>query len=293
MPDEDLRVMELLQRDLQGVRWLEAAEIRAVARRRSRMGMALVFLAVLSTSVVAVAAMPAREGVAPAGRSTVSPTPREEIAPEALLHPEDMPTNVGAPTTDTGVGEPIELDPAWTRCLEEKRIKPLWETSRYVRSQSLTQDPPAWVADGTDARWSKSISLHQKVYRISPELERTFFAGIERRITPCLAWESVEVGQIEMKEWADFWAVQRWEVTAEGFAGDESVLIRHTTGETRRDDANGEVVARPMEPETIAVVRVGDLVTVFRLSNWGGDVELRHLATVAAKRMCLAANPPC
>ncbi|WBB57655.1 hypothetical protein [Verrucosispora sp. WMMD573] len=96
-----------------------------------------------------------------------------------------------------------------------------------------------------------------------------------------------------MSEWVDFHAIQHWEVVDRHFAGDESVLIRHTVGETRRGDADGELLAGPMPPDIIAVVRVGDLVTVVNVDVGVSQSELRRLAVIAAGRMCAAANPPC
>ncbi|MEV6813546.1 hypothetical protein [Micromonospora sp. NPDC051296] len=293
MRDEDLRLVEAVHRELRDVRWLEAADVRAVARRRSRFraaGAAVGVLVVLSASAVAVTALPAEGplmGTAPAS----APKARVEIPLDALLQPEDMSTRVDAPFTQAGFGEPIKIEPVWTQCLEERGISPAWETSRYSRSQLLRRIPP--VEDDSVLGWDRSTQLIQDVYRISPELERTFFAGIERRIKPCLDWGNVQPRLIAPDEWADLFQRQRWEVVGRGFAGDESVLIRHSILETRRGDASGEVLGGPTAVFTTAVVRLGDLVTVFNTAGWGNDSELRQLAVVAAKRMCVAANPPC
>ncbi len=293
MRDEDLRLVESVNRELRDVRWLETADLRAVARRRSRLraaGAAIGVLVVMSASAVAVAALPERNPLTGAA-STNSPRARVEIPLEALLQPEDMPTRVDAPFTQAGFGEPIKIEPVWTQCLEERGISPAWETSRYSRSQLLRRNPP--VEDDSTSGWDRSTQLIQDVYRIGPELERTFFAGIERRIKPCLDWGNVQSRLIAPDEWADLFQRQRWEVVDRGFAGDESVLIRHSILETRRDDARGEVLGGPTALFTMAVVRLGDLVTVFNTASWGTDSELRRLAVVAAKRMCVAANPPC
>ncbi|WP_433531468.1 hypothetical protein ACQPYA_05015 [Micromonospora sp. CA-263727] len=290
---DELTIIERLRHDLRDVRWPEPAKLRAVARRRSRFraaGAAVGVLVVMSASAVTAAALP-EEGLRTVTAPASDPRARVEIPLDALLQPEDMPTRVDLPFTQAGFGEPIKIEPVWTQCLEERGISPAWESSRYSRSQLLRRDPP--VEDESVPGWDRSTLLIQDVYRISSELERTFFAGIERRIMPCLDWGNVQQRQVAPDEWADLFQRQRWEMVDRAFAGDESVLIRHSILETRRDDARGEVLGGPTTLFTIAVVRVGDLITVFNMASWGNDPELRQLAVVAAKRMCVAANPPC
>ncbi|GIJ40716.1 hypothetical protein [Micromonospora andamanensis] len=291
--DDDISLVERVQQDLRAVRWLDTAEVRAVARRRSRFRAAAVAVGavVLSIPLVTSVALPSRQATMPAEGGAIT---RAEIPFEALLQPEDLPMEVEAPTVRAGLAEPIVIDPELARCLEAKGTSPDWETSRYSRSQFMHRPADIRVEDGMALGRGISIVLTQDVYRITPESVRTLFAGIDRQVSTCLAWESIEVGSIDdMTEWADFHAMQSWAVVDRQFAGDESVLIRHTVGETRRGDANGEVLAAPMPPNIIAVVRVGDLVTVVGVESGASESELRRLATIAAGRMCVAANPQC
>ncbi|NES14348.1 MULTISPECIES: hypothetical protein [Micromonospora] len=290
MRDEDLTFVELVQRDLQTVRWLDAAELRARARRRGRhqaVGAAVVVLVLLSASAAAAAGLPGWPGRPTVAGPAASPTSRAEIPRDALLQPEDLPEQVATPFTETGLGEPIVIDPEWTRCLKERKVSPTWEMSRYSRSESFWRGP----------RENRDMQLSQDVYRIGPELVATLSAGIDRRVRSCLDWEDAQTGPLGYGstpgELVTRFTRHRWEVVARGFAGDEAMLIRHTTGETRREDAAGEVLAGAPEPQTVAVVRVGDLVTVFELGDWASEPDFRRLATVAARRMCVAANPPC
>ncbi|MEV2237048.1 hypothetical protein [Micromonospora sp. NPDC049891] len=293
-PDDDISLVERVQQELRAARWLDTAEVRAVARRRSRLRAAAVAVgvAVLSIPLMAVVALPSRQATTPAEGGAIT---RAEIPFEALLQPEDLPMEVDAPTVNAGLAEPIVINPELARCLEAKGMSPDWDTSRYSRSQFMTRPDEVRGEDGMALKDDLSIVLIQDVYRITPEMERTLFAGIDRRVEHCLAWESIEIGSIndDMTEWADFHAMQSWAVVDRQFAGDESVLIRHTVGETRRGDANGEVLAAPMPPNVIAVVRVGDLVTVVGVESGTSESELRRLATIAAGRLCVAANPAC
>ncbi|SBT51873.1 hypothetical protein [Micromonospora auratinigra] len=286
MRDQDLSFVELVRRDLQSVRWSEAAELRARARRRSRrrtVGAAAAVFVLLSGSAVAAAGLPGSGG-RPAVGPAAYPPGRAEIPLDALLQAEDLAGGVSAPYTEAGLGEPIVLDPEWTRCLEARKVRPIWERSRYSRSQSV------WALK------SRELRLVQDVYRVDPGQAQSFAAGIDRRIRPCLDWQDVQSGPVltgpTVGELAELAVNHRWEVVARNFAGDDAVLIRHTAGETRRE-GTGEVLAAPPMPQTVVVVRVEDLVTVFQLSGAGSDWQLERLAVAAARRLCVAANPGC
>ncbi|SBT54573.1 hypothetical protein [Micromonospora narathiwatensis] len=291
MRDDDLAFVELVQRELGVVRWPDAAELRARARRRSRrrvVGAAAVVFVLLSSSAVATAGLPGLSGPPTATGPAASPTGRAEIPLDALLQPEDLPVKAGSALTGAGLGEPIVIEPVWAQCLAERNVSPIWEMSRYSRSQSFVRDP----------RTDQDMQLSQDVYRIGPELAASFSADIDRRIRPCLDWLDVQTGQNVglgpvIGELTTSFARHSWEVVARGFAGDDAVLIRHTTSETRRDDAPEEVLAEAPDPQTVAVVRVGDLVTVLRLGVWASESDYLRLAVVATRRMCLAANPRC
>ncbi|NGM12231.1 hypothetical protein [Verrucosispora sioxanthis] len=291
--DDDIGLVERVQQELRAVRWLDTAEVRAVARRRSRFRAAAVTVGVvvLSIPLVTAVALPSRPPTVPGETGAIS---RAEIPFEALLQPEDLRVEVDAPIVNAGLAEPIVVDPELARCLQAKGVSPAWEMSRYSRSQSMRRPQDVRIEDGMALGSGISIVLSQDVYRITPQVAQTLFASLDRRIGNCLSWESVVVGAIDdMAEWVEFHAVQHWEVVDRQFAGDESVLIRHRVGETRRGDADGEVLAGPTPPDIIAVVRVGDLVTVVDVEAGESESELRRLAVLAAGRMCAATNPPC
>lgn len=70
------------------------------------------------------------------------------------------------------------------------------------------------------------------------------------------------------------------------------MLLRHDVSQPR-DQQTGKPIGDLPRPTSTAVVRVGDLITVLGVGQTGTEPELRRLAEVAARRMCLAANPPC
>jgi len=84
-----------------------------------------------------------------------------------------------------------------------------------------------------------------------------------------------------------------WAVVGQGFAGDDSLLVRKET--VVIDDRTGQRVRYNGEDSSLtsyAVVRVADLVTVLQ-SETADPAPLRGLAVSAAARMCVAAIPRC
>ncbi|PZG07613.1 hypothetical protein C1I95_30840 [Micromonospora craterilacus] len=284
---DEMTFVERLHHDLQDVRWPEPAELRTRARRRRRR---TVLTAAASVLVVAAASAVVMTNLAapPPQLATplMEPSVRAfaEIPLASLVQPGDLRVNTDPPLGEAGLGEPVRLDVMLLACHEEQGLTTRWETSRYSRSQTLLRSRP----HGAEPR-PADLVLNQDVYRLAPQVAAGLFARIDVLLAPCATWRSKGDAQ-----WGDriaqAEASHQWEVTDRDFAGDEAVLIRHTTRIRNLD--TGETRA-PGRPETTAVVRVGDLVTVMGLGRDGTESELRRVATVAAGRLCAAANPPC
>jgi hypothetical protein len=87
--------------------------------------------------------------------------------------------------------------------------------------------------------------------------------------------------------------VNTWTVIGEGFAGNDSLLIREETVEI--DESTGQPVRVNGETSSVltsALVRVADLVAVVQSSTTDSAL-LRDLGAKAAARLCVAATPRC
>ncbi|MEV6690095.1 hypothetical protein AB0M35_01275 [Micromonospora sp. NPDC051196] len=287
---DEMTFVERLHNDLRDVRWPEPEVLRERARRRRRramVGAATAVLVLAGGPTIALTGLVAPRASAPpttASQPQTSPTAYAEIPHEALVQPEDLSTKTDPPLGQAGLGEPVRIDHMLLVCLEEQDRTAYWELSRYSRSQTLMRP----TADGT--RRPADVVFGQNVYRLAPEAVAGFFVRLDALLAPCTNWRSK--GE---SEWGDriarAEADHRWEVIDRDFAGDEAMLIRHTVMATRNLDT-GESRG-PARPVTTAVLRVGDLVTVLALGRDGTESELRRVATIAAARLCTAANPPC
>ncbi|MEU2612744.1 hypothetical protein ABZ570_14360 [Micromonospora sp. NPDC007271] len=292
MRDDDLAFVELVQRELRDVRWPEPDEIRARARRRSWRTAVLAAVAVLAVASGSAVTAWARPGPPAAPFTTMaSPTssPSERVAAEVplevLLAPADLRTDAEA-LTQSGLAERVEIARGLLWCHRFQRMTAQWEPSRYSRSVTLLSARPA----GTDQS-AKEVLLTQDVYRVEPDVARRLFAGIDKMLAPCGNWRTEGPVQWQGKE-VSAQVTHRWQVVDRSFAGTESVLLRHSIGQAR-DLGTGRSLGALPAPESTAVVRVGDLVAVINLGRDGTESDLRRLATVAAARMCPAANPRC
>ncbi|MFI7513744.1 hypothetical protein ACIBVK_09655 [Micromonospora echinofusca] len=299
MRDEP-RFVEQLHRDLRDVRWPEPAEIRARARRRSRRTSVLAAVAVLvvaSGSAYAVNGRPvppAPPAAVTAG-SPVAVTPAE-IPQEALLRPVDVPLKTGALLGESGLAEPVRIDPVLEACGRERGVPSAAPTSRYSRSQTLLRLKEDATARGP--------ALTQDVYRLDPGQGRLVFGMVGLLLNPCAEWQLAGSAFLGGRQVATV-ATHRWEIPVSGFAGDQSVLLSHASL-APRDPRSGKVLAAATSVEVTLLVRVGDLVTVIALK---GDVlrdtvdgarpqglgyaDLTTLGETAARRLCPWANPGC
>ncbi|MGW5559115.1 hypothetical protein ACWER9_18075 [Micromonospora sp. NPDC003944] len=280
---DDPTFVEQIQRDLQDVRWLGPEEIRARGRRRSqrRIVVAAVVLALAGGSAVAVAAtrMPPVPGL-PAAAPI-----RHEITLDALLQPEDLPQPVYVELSQAGLGEPVRLEDTLGRCRTSQGRSDGWQMSILSRSQTLMRKPTQGVLVPGDAL------VMQDLFRLTPETARQLFTSLDDLVAPCAEWRSVAQWVTpDTTHTAE--VIHRWAVVQRGFAGDDAAILRDSlTGP--RDVQTGQTLAKAPPPTLLAVVRVGDTVSLLRIADDDTEADLMQLAVAAAARMCAAANPPC
>ncbi|MEU8422506.1 hypothetical protein AB0C15_16690 [Micromonospora sp. NPDC048835] len=282
---DDPTLVEQIQRDLQDVRWLGPEEIRARGRRRSqrRIVVATVVLALTGASAVAVAAP--RNSPSPAlPVASASPT-RHEISTDALLQPADLPQQVDVQLSQSGLGEPVQLDHGLDYCRTSQGRSDGRKMSILSRSQTLVHKQSPSVATQ-----SKGV-FTQDLFRMVPEAATQLFAELDELVAPCAEWRSV--GPVKTAEGIrTMEAVHRWAVVQRDFAGDDAAILRDSLS-APRDVQTGQALADDPSPILLAVVRVGDSVSVLHPWTGGTEAELVQLAVVSAARMCAAANPPC
>ncbi|MEG3632365.1 hypothetical protein [Micromonospora palythoicola] len=283
MPDE-MRFLERMHQDLREVRWAEPAELRERGTRRRRravVGSAVAVLMVAAASVVVTRDLAEPPPAVPLAAPTTS-VPSAEIPRDAMVQPGDLPVETGPPLGQSGLGEPVQIDHVLLACHQEQGRSAYWETSRYSRSQTLLRAPAE--------RLPAEEVFSQAVYRLAPQVVDRIFTRIDALLAPCANWRS-SGSMLWDEQVVAAEADHRWEVTARDFVGDQSMVIQHSVTEIRNLET-GES-RKPGQLDRTAVVRVGDLVTVMGLGRDGTERELRRLATVAADRLCVAANPPC
>jgi hypothetical protein len=307
MRDDDLTFADRMSRDLREVRWPEPAEIRARARRRSRrtaVAAATAVLAVASLAAVAVGgpADPPAASWADRWWSAAGPEPSwaaAEIPPEALLAPTDVgvPNNVAL--SDTGLEEPVRVEPLLEACAAARGLAAGPVVSRYSRSQTLLQDdtPDADGPSGTPV-------LTQDVYRLAGGGSARVFVELDRMVAGCAGWRDGAPRYLGPESGGTpVLLTHTWEAVERDFAGDEAVLLRKTSAEPV-DAAAGKRMDWRFLEEARLLVRVGDLVTVIVPAGAFGvvgpefdrrtsDAQLLALGRSAARRMCPAAAPPC
>ncbi|MEU8181844.1 hypothetical protein AB0B85_04900 [Micromonospora sp. NPDC049044] len=277
--------VEQVQRDLRDVRWLAPEELRSRARRRSqrRVVVATVVLAVAGVSAVAVAAP--RQSPPPVQPVASAPPARHEITTDALLQPADLPQPVHVQLSQSGLGEPVLLDSMLGSCRTSQGLSDGWQMSILSRSQTLLPKRASTILTEADGL------VTQDLFRLTPDEAVQLLATLDDVVAPCAEWTSVGGYKVGGATGTGA-ATHRWTVVQRGFAGDGAALLRHT-GSPPVDQKTGEPIGAAPRPTTTAVVRVGDLITVLSLGQAGTERELRELAEVAARRMCVAANPAC
>ncbi|MEV4463011.1 hypothetical protein AB0J51_05240 [Micromonospora echinofusca] len=303
---DETRFVEQVHRDLRDVRWPEPAEIRARARRRSRrtaLTAAVAVLVVVSGSAVAVGEWAGRKDAPPAPLSAAtfaSPATaaRAEIPQEALLTPADVPLRTGVQLGEAGLMEPVRVDPVLESCGRDRGVPADPPTSRYSRSRTL-------LRVSADPTTRHPALLTQDVYRVDPGQGRLVFGLVGILLNACAEWQSSGPALLHGRPLVAV-RTHRWETPVSGFAGDESVMLRHVSLGSR-DRSAGKAAAPDASVEVTMVVRVGDLVTVVATGPGAledrvdaarpGDglsyADLETLGRTAARRMCASAVPGC
>ncbi|MFU8870670.1 hypothetical protein [Micromonospora sp. SL4-19] len=285
MRDEDMAFVDLVQRDLRDVRWPEPGEIRARARRRRRRTALVAGVAVLAVSSASAVAVAAHRDAPPTPAGVAGA--RAEIPAEALLSEPDLPVQADMEISESGLGEPVQVDSMLETCGREHGVSVAPVESRYSRSRNLLR------ADRIQ-RLPLQV-LVQDVYRLAPAAPGRLFADLDRLVGACPTW--LQTTPTERGGRPVTVSIQyRWQVLDLDFAGDRAVLLRRVWSSEGWGSAglsNGE--------DLRAVVQVGDLVTVltpdvgmnFDPADKIDEGQVRDLALTAAERMCSAANPRC
>ncbi|MGI5145608.1 hypothetical protein ACQEVC_04290 [Plantactinospora sp. CA-294935] len=277
------------------VRWLAPEEIRARAGRRNRIrslvGTVAVLVVVVAGSVAAVERYGPRP--LPAGQSLLAepstPVPPDPVAvpASALLQPEDVGPGLVVDRVDVQADAPVEVvDPTVPLGCPGYAARDRYDGLARVARRHTVQQPPTVPGDP----YSGAAVVHERVFRLVPGAARRVFA--DARAVPELCTEYRTPGAIEVDgRRLPVDAEHRWRVVAEGFAGDESVLLGWQTTIRRQDSS--EVVDGPAS-RLVGVVRVGDLVaTVDQVDEEPDPERARALTLGAAARLCQAATPPC
>lgn len=287
MRDHTLHLVDRVDQAIATVRWPAPEEIRAEARRRtrSRLASAAAALAVLvGTGAVAVVFGPVRYGE----RVPVAAAQRVEIPEQALLQPEDVGPglvvrDVGTSPEQPAFRTPLYLDLCPTDPAAERYRASSLAFRRHSIQKVRTKPSDPYLAVVTEA-----------VGRL-PAAE----AGqvINNRLLAMAACHSFSTPGEVVRDGVVVPIQQHhgWSVQAGDLGGDESVLLRKSSWVTRVD--TGELLPdvaanRVHRIQQVALVRVGDLVATVTIEDEDED-GIRHLASVAAQRLCRAANPGC
>ncbi|MEU4772249.1 hypothetical protein [Micromonospora sp. NPDC023644] len=286
---DEMTFVEQVHRDLRDVRWPEPAEIRARARRRSRrtaLAAAVAVLAVASTSAVAVGDWSGRRELSSASPPQAAvPAARVEIPPAALLQRDDLSARTGVQLSEAGLGGTVDVGVGLRRCAAKRNSGAPAQETWVSRSQTVLRP----TLGGGGGRLG-DVLVVQDLHRLRGDGAARFFEGLRGQLAVCREWR--EVRSIEWGgESVTVEDVHRWEAPRRDFAGDESLLLRHSVSATL-DPVDGQAPAQPSVPDATVVVRVGDLVSVLILEPTT-EAELVRLAGLAARRMCAAANPSC
>ena len=293
---DDLTFVERVHRDLRDVRWPEPAEIRARARRRSRRTAATGGARPCWCSP----GRPPSPSSAP-GRGAAHqpwwPPPRRprrgEIPAEALLQPADLPADERRAAQRVGPGRagPGRRDaPAPAR--QNQGLPADWRDvaagpgRRRCCGTAPTASPPH----------QRRAVLSQDLYRLDaggggPVLRRPRPAGGPlRRVAQRRARTRRRAGRSPGE------AVHRLDGGAAATSpATRRSLLRHTVVRSPATGPTGKPLGDLPRPTSDRWSSgSGDLVAVLSRRRDGTEPELRRLAAVpAARRMCLAADPPC
>jgi hypothetical protein len=299
MPDRLDELPDRLARTLAAVRWAEPREIRDRARRRTALTVVAAPLAVLmvvlgvgwrtwfvSGDPSSVPAGPASSSASRPPTPTATPAPAPTMNPawiprDALIQPED----VGPGQTFTQVhSSDIEYLYLWPFVDDGC---PAYADLQITAFQEYDFMRTHQVVPAGKNGFEGPDMLHVEAMRYAGQKASTVMEDVRRVVRACKQHEGgpTEASTVMRPAHGYF----TWTLLDEGFAGDESLLIRQTAG-SRADDTGAPVGETTVE--TYAVVRVNDLVTVI-FRNSSDDAEIARLGKTAATRLCMAAKPRC
>lgn len=310
MPDDLDTLTDRLASDLAAVRWPDAAQIRARARRRTRRTVLAVPVAVMlvlvgswgvfsglgddrsgpavqasEPSVGSITASgspdagPTASSGPPARTSTdVGPADAAWIPAGALLQPEDV---GGANHLENEYTYQPATYPTWTFALGCTGFEGLHITAyqryQFMRGHTVapngsTEPPIGWVF------------VEAQRYTATDAVQ--VMSDIRRAVQTCARY----TGSTEASSDAHpAHAVTEWSITGSDFAGDQSLLIRQRV--TSVEDRTGQQVGNALVENYVAI-RVGNLVTILQISG-ENPTKLKALGAKAAQRLCVAAVPRC
>jgi hypothetical protein len=275
-------LMDDVRGDLVAVRWPPGDELRRrVRRRRQRTITAAVALVTAMTVGAASLTRPDREPPPPPATSPSVDAGAVEIPRSALLRPEDVGAGPDTQEDQPDAFQPIRFDVLLDLCFRHRATGMLTVHSRYSQRQTL-------LLGTENDRPARPYLLAQAVYRLSAPHAATFLRDLRTAIGSCDGF--TRTGEIERPEGnVEARARHRWSIVASGFAGEESIMVRHDA--VTRDARNDKVIGR--SSDLSAYLRSGDLITVLSPRAGTSADGLRGIAATAARRMCETTDPSC
>ncbi|MEV0715953.1 hypothetical protein [Asanoa sp. NPDC050611] len=303
MPD-DADLAARIAADLAQVKWPAGDEIRRTARRRTRRSVLAASLSVLvlfsGIWVVAtrpLQAPPLQTGFAAAPESVPEPVPTTIgpgdpawIPPEALLTPEDVGQGLVASRVSVDQDRPVgdwmfTLAP----CRNYLSVRTYEGVYQFRRQQTVEYPPkiPGQPETGMPV-------LYQTVMRLPAGAAEQMMSDAVTVAKVCPKYVSegtlsaAEAGRSgQVVKQLPVQTTHAWQLVDRGFAGDESLLFKHTmvasTGARRAD----------LGASAVVVLRVGDLVATVEQVDGENPARTRKLAARAASWLCTTATPPC
>jgi hypothetical protein len=276
-------LMDDVRSDLTVVRWPDSHELRRrVRRRRQRTIVAAVALVTAVTASAASLARPPHRASPPppAATSTVDASP-VQIPQSALLRPEDVGAGPDTQNDGEGASKPIDFTFPLYFCFEKRAPELLAVRPRYSHGQTLLL--------GTESdRPDRPYVLGQATYRLTASQATTFLPDLRAALKSCQ--DFTQTGEYERPEGTvEARGHHNWSIVASGFAGDDSILVRHDA--VARNAKTNQVIGE--SNALLVYLRVGELITVLDPRAGTSADDLLRIATTAAQRLCTIADPPC
>jgi hypothetical protein len=275
MPDpHDLP--HLLARDLADVRWPPPTRIRARGRRRTLRTVAVAPVAVvLILASVWLLVRPSHQDAAPppVGSTPTVSVPVGWFGPEALVQPADV--GEGYHLDNQHAFAPGE-DPSWSFSMDQC---PAYAGLGIEKPHAYTWKRINIVTEQAGAGGDRDVFAN--LSRYPANAAQQVMADARQAVAACPEY-SYEGGEGSTKE-RPARTVHRRTILQEGFAGDDSLMIRHTYHTV--DASTGRRLTDVQEGTALIVaMRVGDRVEV--LETYHDDPAwLREIAVRAARRL--------